>query len=177
MVAALTLGSTALFAQKFGRIDYQGVLFLMPEIATVQTNIQKVQADYQEHIEGMVVELNKKRDEIANLPETTSTTSRQLKQREADELEQRVREYYNVAEQGIQQAEAESIRPLKIKLDAAVKKVCKEQGIVAVFQTTDPNVLQALQVVYVDEDTAIDINAAVRAELGIAADAVATPMQ
>ena len=132
-------GPAALFAQKFGRIDYSGTLQLMPEMATVQADIQKVYADYQEHIEGMTVERNRKMDEISKLPETTSETSRQLKNRELMELEQRINEYYQVAEEGIQAAQVERLLPLKTKLDAAVKKVCKAQGIIVAYQTVPAN--------------------------------------
>jgi outer membrane protein len=165
MVALLTLGSTTLFAQKFGRIDYQSTIQLMPEFASVQSNIQTIQADYMEHIEGMQVEANKKIDELGKLPETTSDTARQLKNREIVELQQRIEEYYQVAQEGVQRSYAELMTPLQQKADAAIKKICKAQGIIAVFQTG--------VMIYLDEDQVVDISTAVRAELGIAADAVA----
>jgi outer membrane protein len=165
MVALLTLGSTTLFAQKFGRLDYQALIPLMPEFAAVQTGIQTVEADYMEHIEGMQVEVNKKIDELGKLPETTSETARQLKNREIVELQQRIQEYYQVAQEGVQQQYVALMAPLQEKADAAVKKICKAQGIIAVFQTG--------AMIYLDEDQVVDISAPVRAELGIAADAVA----
>jgi outer membrane protein len=165
LVALLALGSTTLFAQKFGRIDYQGTIPLMPEFATVQSNLQKVAADYQEHIEGMQVEANRKADELSKLPDTTSETQRQLKNREILELQQRIQEYYQVAEQGIQQAQMDQIKPLQDKADAAIAKICKAQGIIAVFQTG--------AMVYLDETQITDITAAVRKELGIPEGAVA----
>ncbi len=165
LVALLCLGSTTIFAQKFGRIDYQSTIPLMPEFASVQSGIQTVEADYMEHIEGMQVELNKKVDELGKLPETASDTARQLKNREIVELQQRIQEYYQVAQEGVQKSYMELMAPLQEKADAAIKKICKAQGIVAVFQTG--------AMVYLDEDQVVDISAAVRAELGIAADAVA----
>ena len=41
MVAILTLGSTALFAQKFGRIDYMSIIYTMPEITGIQEKLEK----------------------------------------------------------------------------------------------------------------------------------------
>ncbi len=165
MVAVLTLGSTALFAQKFGRIDYQAMIPLMPEFASVQSSLQTVEADYMEHIEGMQVEVNKKIDELGKLPETATETARQLRNREIVELQQRIQEYYQVAQEGVQKSYMDLMAPLQEKADAAIKKISKAQGIIAVFQTG--------AMVYLDEDQIVDISAAVRAELGIAADAVA----
>jgi outer membrane protein len=165
MVAVLALGSTSLFAQKFGRVDFQSMITLMPEFATVQSNLQKVASDYQEHIEGMQVEANKKADELSKLPDTTSETQRQLKNREILELQQRIQEYYQVAEQGIQQAQIEQLTPLQDKAEAAIAKICKAQGIIAVFQIG--------AMVYLDEAQIVDITAAVRKELGIPEGAVA----
>ena len=170
MVAALSLGSTALFAQKFGRIDYQGTLGLMPEMTNVNAELQKVAADYDEQYQSMVVERNKLFDEYQKLPETTSETSRQLKVRDIQNIEQRIQELQQLAQEGIGKAQMDLILPLKNKLDAAIKKVCKAQGIVMAFQTV-PAEAFANELIYIDDST-VDINTAVRAELGIAADAV-----
>jgi outer membrane protein len=88
-----------------------------------------------------------------------------LKNREIVELQQRIQEYYQVAQEGVQQQYVALMAPLQEKADAAVKKICKAQGIIAVFQTG--------AMIYLDEDQIVDISAPVRAELGIAADAVA----
>jgi outer membrane protein len=165
MVAVLALGSTTLFAQKFGRIDYQGTIPLMPEFAQVQTDMQKVQTEYMEHIEGMQVERNRKIDEISKLPAETSETSRQLKNREVVDLDQRIQEYFQLAEQGVQTSYADLMKPLQDKADAAIAKICKAQGIIAVFQIG--------AMVYLDESQITDITDAVRKELGIPEGAVA----
>ncbi|MDR2894874.1 MAG: OmpH family outer membrane protein [Alistipes sp.] len=164
VVAAFMMSSTALFAQKFGRIDYQGVIFTMPEMTTVQTELEKVQADYQEAIESMQVERNRKVDEVSKLPETTSETTRQLRGREILDIEQRIQEYFQLAQDGINRAQVELMTPVQEKADAAIEKVCKAQGIVGVFHNES--------MAWLDADQIADITAAVRTELGIPADAV-----
>ncbi len=164
MVAALALGSTTLFAQKFGRIDYQATIFTMPEVAGVQTEIQKVAAEYREQVENIEVELNRKVDEISKLPDTTTETTRQLKNREMIDLQQRLQDFYQMAEEGIQKTQSDLMQPLVTKANAAIEKICKAQNIIVVFQTG--------AMVYIDEAQTIDITADVRKELGIPADAV-----
>lgn len=160
LLAAMLLGTGAVMAQKFGRIDYPGVVQAMPEMATVQTDLQKVQADYEEHLEGLEVELNKKIQDFQSLPTETSQTSRDLKTREIQEMQTRLQEYLQVAQEGLQTSQAEMMQPLSQKADAAIAKVAKAQGITVVFQNDT--------MVYLDEASVVDITAAVKKELGIA---------
>jgi len=172
LAAAAMLCSGSAFAQKFARVDYQGILPLMPEMTTVQTNLQKLYADHSEHIEGLSVERNRKIDELSKLPaETTSETTKQLRNREIMEITQRIEEYSQNAQQAIDAAQREQLLPLKNKLDAAVKKVCKAQNITAAYQIVPADTFPG-ELVYMD-DSVVDITMAVRSELGIAADAVA----
>lgn len=170
MAAVLTLGATSVFAQKFGRLDYQATIFTMPEFATVQTELQKVSAEYQEQLESIQVELNRKVDEISKLPDTTTETTRQLKNREMLDLQQRHNDFYQMADEAIQKAQSDLMQPLVTKANVAIEKICKAQSIIMVFQVGS--------VVYIDEAQTIDITADVRKELGIPADAVpAAPAQ
>ncbi len=159
LVAVLTLGSTALFAQKFGRIDYTNVIQSMPEMTTVQTDLQAAQTEYEEHLEGLQVELNNKVNDLQNAPETMSASVRQLREREIQELQQRLQEYYQIAQEELQKTQMDLMLPLQEKADAAIKKICKAEGIVVVFQNDS--------MVYID-DTISDITAKVKTELGIA---------
>ncbi len=170
MVAVLTMGATSLFAQKFGQIDQQMTLYLMPEIANVQTELQKVQAEYMEVIEGMQVERNKLVDEISKFTEATSETTRQLKNRQYMDAEQRIQDYAQSAQEAMQKAEEDLVKPLVDRLSAAIAKIAKQQGLLGVFQTG--------AMPFLDETQVVDISTAVRAELGIAADATlpATPV-
>jgi len=170
LAAAFVLCSGSAFAQKFARVDYQGILPLMPEMAAVQTNIQKVYADQSEILESISVERNKKIDEASKLPETASETAKQLKNREVMEISQRLEEFTQIAQEAVAKAQRDELLPLKTKLDAAIKKVCKAQGITAAYQVTPADQFPG-ELVYMD-DSVVDITMAVRAELGIAADAV-----
>ena len=161
LVAALTLGSTALFAQKFGRIDYADVIQSMPEMAGVQEGGEKAQVEYSEHLESLQVELNNKVNDLQKAPATMSESVRQLRNREIQELQQRLQQYYEIAQEELQKTQFELMTPLQEKADAAIKKISKAEGIIAVFQKDS--------VVYLDEDVIVDITAKVKTELGIAA--------
>lgn len=164
MVAVLTLGSTALFAQKFGRINYGEVIYTMPEMANVQESLEKAQVDWRQQLTSIQDEATKKLTEFQNLPEGTTESVRQLRQREVLDLQQRYQDYLQLAQENIEKTQQDLMTPLQEKVDAAIKKICKAQGIVVVFQLGS--------VIYIDEDQATDITPAVKTELGIPADAV-----
>ncbi len=163
MAVALMFGATSVFAQKFARIDYQGIIFSMPEMTGVQEGYTKAETEYRDHLEGLSVEANRKMDEFQKLPEGTTETVRQLKQREIIEIQQRHQEYLQLAQEGLEQTRMELMTPLQQKADAAIQKICKAQGIVAVFQKER----MGADLVYLDESQAADITEAVCKELGV----------
>lgn len=163
MVAALALGSTSVFAQKFASIDYQGIIFAMPDMTAVQESLTKTQTEYQEQLESVGVEYNTLMQEFQNLPEGTSEAIRQLKQRDLIAIQQRQEEYYQIAQEGIQRAQMELMAPVQEKVDTAIKNICKAQSIVAVFQSERIGA----DLVFLDEDMATDITEAVCKELGV----------
>lgn len=158
LAAVLTLGATALFAQKFGRIDMQAVIQSMPEMTDVQLNFEKAQKDYEDHLEGLQVELNNKVNDYQKNQATLSESSKQLKQRDIQDLQQRLQQYYQLAEEELQKTQNELMAPLYEKTDAAVKKVCKAEGIIVAFTIGT--------VAYIDETTTIDITEKVKKEVG-----------
>jgi outer membrane protein len=166
LVAVLTVSATGLFAQKFGRIDYMDVVQNMPEMDSVQIKMESIRTEYMEHLESLNVELNKKVDEFQKAPATMSESVKQLKTREIQELQQRLQQYYEIAEQEIQNSNMDLVAPLETKAGEAIKKIAKAEGLTAVFQ--------AGSVVYIDEDTTMDITDKVKKELGITASTAST---
>ena len=84
------------------------------------------------------------------------------------DLQQRIGEFQQIAQQDIEKKQNELLQPILQKANEAVKKVASAGGYTAVFDTS----LNALA--YYDEAAITDIEPAVRAELGIAA-TTATP--
>ncbi len=163
LVAVLALGSTSLFAQKFGRIDMNDVIQSMPEMKDVQTKFEQTQKDYEEQLEVMQVELNNKINDFQKVQATLSDTQKQLKQRDIQELNERMQQFLQTAQQELEKAQVDLMAPLQTKADEAVKKVSKAESLVVVFQVGT--------MVYLDEAQTVDITAKVKTELGI----VATP--
>jgi outer membrane protein len=163
LVALFAVGSTALYAQKFGRINYSELIQAMPEMDSVQVKMEAASAEYQEHLESLQVELNNKINDLQKAPATMSESVKQLRQREIQELQERLQQYFQIAQDELNKTQESLYAPIQAKADVAIKKVCKAEGIIIAFQTGST--------AYIDEDLTIDILPKVRAELGIAAPA------
>ncbi|MDR0907646.1 MAG: OmpH family outer membrane protein [Rikenellaceae bacterium] len=159
LVAVFAVCSTALYAQKFGRINYSELIQAMPEMDSVSVKMEAATAEYQDHLESLQVELNNKVNDLQKAPATMSESVKQLRQREIQELQERLQQYYQIAQEELGKTEAALYAPIQTKADEAIKKVCKAEGIIVTFQTG--------AVVYIDEAQTIDILPKVKTELGI----------
>lgn len=159
LVLAMMLSCTTLFAQKFGRINSQEVMFAMPETTEMQTKLQAVAKDWEENLETINVEFNNKLQEFQKNLNTLSDAARQIKEKELNDLRQRGTEMQQMAQQDLAKQEQELMPPIIEKAQNAIKAVSKANGFTAIFESGS--------LVYFDEATLIDITPLVKKELGI----------
>lgn len=163
LALALMFSASSLFAQKFARINIQEVVLLMPEYAELGEKQEALGKEWTEQIEAVYVEYNNKLQEYQKNLNTYSETVRGLKESELQQLQTRLQEMDRLAQEAMQKNYNELLAPIAEKAQAAVDKVAKAGGYAAVFPVTVFN--------YVDESLITDLTPAVRAELGIPADA------
>ncbi|MFR3033864.1 MAG: OmpH family outer membrane protein [Alistipes putredinis] len=123
LAVVFVMGATSLFAQKFGRINTQEVISVMPEMKEMQTNIEAYSKDLQESMENIVVEYNNKYQEFNKNFSTMSDAVRQLKEKELNDLIQRRNDFEQVAQQDLQKRYNELLAPIIDKAKAAIDKV------------------------------------------------------
>lgn len=136
-VVILLVGTTAsINAQtlKFGHIDMQGLIQVMPESMTAQTELDNFQKDIEEIFNGMQVEQQEKYSELEQLGEDGSEVIRNAKITELQDLMQRIEDYRTSATQQIQQKQNEVFQPVVEKAQIAVDEVAKENGLIYVFE-------------------------------------------
>jgi len=163
LLGALFLVSGNVFAQsnlKFGHINGQELLTLMPERDSAEAKLRAYGMDLSEQIEELHVEYNTKVQNYMQRRNTLSEAIREARERELTELQQRIQEFESTAQQDYQRMQGEIMRPLIEKADAAIKKVAKQQGFLYVFDVSVGSV------VYFSE-ASIDILPLVKKELGI----------
>ena len=118
LAVVFVMGATSLFAQKFGRINTQEVISVMPEMKEMQTNIEAYSKDLQESMENIVVEYNNKYQEFNKNFSTMSDAVRQLKEKELNDLIQRRNDFEQVAQQDLQKRYNELLAPIIDKAKA-----------------------------------------------------------
>ena len=166
LAVVFVMGATSLFAQKFGRINTQEVISVMPEMKEMQTNIEAYSKDLQESMENIVVEYNNKYQEFNKNFSTMSDAVRQLKE---NDLIQRRNDFEQVAQQDLQKRYNELLAPIIDKAKAAIDKVATAGSYLAVFDTSTGSLA------YFDEAMLTDLAPAVKKELGITDAPAATP--
>ena len=157
----MVLGSSSLFAQKLGRINLEEIITLMPEYKEMMPNMEAYSKDLRDNLETLQVELNTKYNDYQKNKATNSEVTRQLKEKELTDLQNRLQEFYQSAQEDLQKKEKELTDPIVAKAQEAVKKVAQKGAYVAVFNTTIPSM------VYYDEAAMTDLSTEVKAELGI----------
>ena len=150
--------STSLFAQKIGRISSQEVVVNMAEYKEAQTQLEALAKDLQAQMETIQVEMNTKIQEYQKGAETMTDAVRQLKEKELNDLNTRLQEFNQVAQQELQKKEQELMEPIIKKANEAITEVSKAGGYTVIFETGS--------MIYFDEAQVKDITPEVKTKLG-----------
>lgn len=163
VATALLFSVSSLSAQtKFGRVNATDIITVMPERDSAQVKVEAIAAEYGEQLEAFQVEFNNKVEEYNQKINTYTDVMKQQKEKELSELNARGQEMQRAAQQDIQNMQVELLEPIYERLQAAINKVSKAQGIVMTFDVT-----QTAGLLYIDEANTVDITPMVKAELGL----------
>jgi outer membrane protein len=162
LLAVFLIGGVTLQAQefKFGHIDSRELLMSMPESDSAQAKIQKLASDYDQQLEEMRVELNKKYDDYLQNRDTYTDLIRQTKEADIQEMQQRIGSFEQMAQQDLQKQQSEMMRPILEKANKAVKDVAEENGFLYIFDIGSGNP------VYWSEQS-VDVLPLVKTKLGL----------
>lgn len=138
IVVAIALISTVGFAQtnlKLGYIDSNELLDLMPGKDSIQLVLQNYGKTLESQLQTMYQEYqNKLADYQANV-NTMSTIIKQTKEKELGDLETRIQDFQQQADQDLQNKQLELVQPLIDKARKAIEEVGREKGYTYIFDT------------------------------------------
>lgn len=158
-VGILTI-AFAVQAQKFGHLSSEELLQAMPEYDSAQTTLQELQEFYELEIERIQVEINKKIEAFNQGEATMSALIKEAKASEIQELQMRLQNYSQTAQQDLQRQSMVVIQPVMEKARKAIDAVAKEKGLIYVFDLSQGNP------VYTSPES-LDMLPLVKAKLGI----------
>ncbi len=160
LLAILVVATGAVNAQtlKFGHIDSQALIAVMPETKAAQTEMENQAKSLEDQMAAMQNEYQTKLTEFSQKGDSLSDIVRQAKIEDLQSLEQRIRNFQQNAQQQVQQKNAELMQPIFTKANETIEAVAKEQGVIYVFD--------ANAVLYKSNES-IDLLPLVKAKLGI----------
>ncbi len=162
VITLFLFSGTAVNAQnyKFGHINSQELLSLMPERDSAEATIQQYAKELEGELEIMEVEYRNKLNDYLEKQDNLTPLVKQTKEQELNEIQKRIQDFTTNAEQELQQQQAQLIQPIIMKAEKAIKDVAQENGFIYVFD------LSRGAVIYFSEKSE-DILPMVKKKLGL----------
>tara|TARA_B100001250_G_scaffold138972_1_gene119015 strand:- start:16569 stop:17066 length:498 start_codon:yes stop_codon:yes gene_type:complete len=141
LLSCITLSS---FSQnKFGYIDAQELLMLMPERKTAEAEVQEFAKSLEAQLASMTSELQASYEEYQAKESTYTNLVKQDKVAEITGLEQRIQTFQQNAQQSLQTKEQELLEPILSKARKAIEDVANEGGFTYIFDKSQGSILYA----------------------------------
>ena len=163
LLALMLFSMSAINAQqpmKFGHINSAEILQSLPELKTIETQMEAEYKEKEAQLMTMQEELQGMQQNYQQVAAGLSPAERSAKEQELMELNQKVQNYYTLSQQQIQAKQNELQAPIIQKLKAAIQEVGVEEGFLYIFEMTS-------RVPVFASDKSIDVAPLVKAKLGI----------
>ncbi|MBN8695849.1 MAG: OmpH family outer membrane protein [Bacteroidetes bacterium] len=154
-------------AQKVAHIDLDSLISIMPESKTAQQAVQDYAKQLEQQVVAMQTELQTKYEEYQKTSADMAPIIKQNKEKELNDLNQRIQDFQQQAQVDYQNKSAELSKPVYEKAKKAIDQVAKENGYKYVLDTSTGLVLY--------NEPADDIIGLVVKKLGITVPATTTP--
>ena len=143
-LAILSIVTLSTIAQnKFGYIDSQELLILMPERKTAETEVQNFAKSLETQLGSMTAEYQQSVQEYQTNEATYTDLVKQDKIAEITGLEQRIQAFQQNAQQSLQTKEQELLEPILSKARKAIEDVATEGNYTYIFDKSIGSILYA----------------------------------
>ena len=157
-ILALPLGVMA--QTKFGHMNSQDIITVMPEFTKAQADLDAMAKQYQEEMQRTQDEFTKKYQEYLAQADSLPKNIAERRQKELQDMDQRQQQFQQEAYQAMQKAQQDALAPIYQKLETAVQAVGKAEGVIYIFD------LSRTPLAYIGSES-IDLTTKVKAQLGI----------
>ncbi len=139
IIIAILCATNVSFAQgknKFGHINSADLLKVMPGRDSVQKVVDAYLLTLQTQLTNMQKELETKYNDYTANEKTYSDIIKTNKQKELQDLNDRIQAFQNAAQEDWQNKETELLTPIINKAKKAIEDVAKENGYTYIFDTS-----------------------------------------
>ena len=145
-------------SHKIGIVDSQKVLSEMPEMKSMQSELDNLAKKYEDTLVQLQKEFQTKYQDFVKEEETMVESIKSRKQQELEDLSKRIQDLNNVAQQDMQKKQVELFAPIQTKLREAINKVGNDGGFTYIMDSS--------QMLYVGTGSE-DVTSLVKSKLGL----------
>jgi outer membrane protein len=136
IVLAVSAFSFTASAQKFGHVDSNELLTLMPERKTAETTIQSYAKQLEGQLQAMSQEWESKVAVYQKDEKGMSELMKKTRVKEITDLEARIKDFQQTAQEDLQNKENELLKPMIDKAKKAIEEVAKEHKFNYIFDSS-----------------------------------------
>ena len=161
LIAAAAFVSLAASAQdfKFGYVNFAELYQLMPEMDSVQVQIEAASLEAQETYQAMIEEFQTKYQQFEQKKATWTPAIAESKAAELQQIQQRIQEFEQAIQMDLQQLQQSLQAPIYEKAQKVVGDMAKAKGFAAVFEKAS--------LLYIDPAQLFDLTPEARVALNI----------
>ena len=145
-------------SHKIGIVDSQKVLSEMPEMKSMQSELDNLAKKYEDTLVQLQKEFQTKYQDFVKEEEAMVESIKSRKQQELEDLSKRIQDLNNVAQQDMQKKQGELFAPIQTKLREAINKVGNDGGFTYIMDSS--------QMLYVGNGSE-DVTSLVKSKLGL----------
>lgn len=142
VACGLMMGNIAIAQTKFGHINSAELLKSMPDVTKAEAEIQEYAKAFQEQLQTMSKEYEKKIQEFQAGEKMMSDPVKEVKVKEIKDLEARIESTNQSAQEKVEKKRQDLLQPIIDKADKAIKAVATEKGYDYIFDTSTGAFLQ-----------------------------------
>jgi outer membrane protein len=159
-ILLLSAGFANAQTPKFGHIDLQALVQIMPERAAAEKQFTAYQKELEDALGVMQKDFQTLYMDYAAKRDSLSETVRKMKEDDLNAKNERIQTYQQNASQQLQTKQTELLKPVFDKADKAIKEVGAEKGLIYVFD-------MSARVILYNSKESVDILPFVKTKLGI----------
>ena len=159
-IMMLMLAPMTAFAQKFGHVNSQEIMQIMPEFAKARTEIETLTKQYEADLKSMQEELQKKGEAFEKEEATLPENIKQRRQQELQDMYQKIQQSYQDNQQALAKEQSERMQAITSKVLDAIKKVGDEGNYVYIMD-------MGSGIPYISTTLSTDVTADVKKKLGL----------
>ena len=156
----MLLPMAAMAQAKFGHVNTQEIIQLMPEFTTARNEIEALTKQYEADLKLMQDELQKKGEAFEKEQATLPDNIKQRRQQELQDMYQKIQQSYQDNQQALQQAQSEKMQAITSKMLDAIKAVGTEGGFIYIME-------MGSGIPFINTTLSTDVTAQVKAKLGL----------